>query len=53
MFNVIMQKHVIHDALFHLPLGAQKCKIDCTIRYFQALLCFYTQIFQTSSNQGV
>ena len=23
------------------------------IRYFQALLCFYTQIFQTSSNQGV
>ena len=39
--------------LFCLPLGAQKCKIDCTIRHFQALLYFYTRIFQTSSNQGV
>ena len=64
MFKVIMQKHVIHDTSFwavwyakhffvYHCMGAQKCKIDCTIRYFQALLCFYTRIFQTSSNQGV
>ena len=55
MFKVIMQKHVIHDTSFWKS-GMQNIvlfKIDWTIRYFQALLCFYTRIFQTSSNQGV
>ena len=41
---------LVCKTLFCLPLGAQKCKIDCTT---QALLCFYTRIFQTSNNQDV
>ena len=38
----------MQNIVLYLPLGAQKCKIDWTIRYFQALLCFYTRIFQIS-----
>ena len=34
-------------------MGARKCKINCMTRYFQALVCFYIRIFQTSINQGV
>ena len=59
-FKVIMQMqyYMIHhfgksdmqNILFCLPMGVQKCKIYCMIWYFQALLCFYIRIFQTTSN---
>ena len=52
-----MQKHVIHEryiilgslvckTLFCLPLGAQECKIDCTIRYFRHYCVFILEFFK-------
>ena len=51
-----MQKHIIYDTsfwvvwcakpCFFLPLGAQKCKINCMIRYSQALLFFILGFFK-------
>ena len=53
LYTVHIYGSLVCKTLFCLLLEAQKCKIDCMIRYFQALLCFYTRIFQTRSNQGV
>ena len=61
-FKVIIPKHIIYDTslrevwyaqhcfVYHLP---QKRKINCMIRHFQALMCFYTRIFQICSSQDV
>ena len=63
MLKVIMQKHVIHDTSFWEVLYAKHCfvyhwehknvKFIARLGIFRHLLCFYTRIFQTSSNQGV
>ena len=38
-------RSLVCKTLFCLPLGAQKCKINCKTRCFQALLCFHIRIF--------